>query len=210
MLASIPWNKENQMIAPEPIPSSAPGQIAADRALTFTQQRVKIMKTDWGQRKMSMERARAWLARFGYDDRIQEFTESSATVELAAQRLGVIGARIAKTLSFLVDDGAVLIVAAGDVKIDNAKYKATFHTKAKMLQHDQVEPMTGHMVGGVCPFGVKEGVRVFLDESLKRFSTVFPAVGTAASAIELTIPELEQVSGYQGWVDVCKFPAGNP
>lgn len=153
---------------------------------------------------MSMERARQWLTRFGYENRIQEFTESSATVELAAQRLGVEGARIAKTLSFLVGESAILIVAAGDVKIDNAKYKAMFHTKAKMLSHDLVEPMIGHMVGGVCPFGVNEGVRVYLDESLKRFETVFPAVGTAASAIELTIPELEMLSDCEAWIDVCK------
>lgn len=154
---------------------------------------------------MSMERARAWLSRFGYEDRIREFTESSATVELAAQRLGVEGARIAKTLSFLVEESAILIVAAGDVKIDNSKYKAMFHAKAKMLSHEQVEPLVGHMVGGVCPFGVKEGVRVYLDESLKRFETVFPAVGTPASAIELTIPELETLSACVGWIDVCKM-----
>ena len=153
---------------------------------------------------MSMERARAHLEKFGFQDRIQEFTESSATVELAAQRLGVEPARIAKTLSFKVEDHAILIVAAGDVKIDNPKYKAAFHTKAKMLSHDEVEELTGHMVGGVCPFGVKEGVEVYLDESLKRFTTVFPAVGTPASAIELTIPELEQLSGYTQWVNVCK------
>lgn len=153
---------------------------------------------------MSMERAKAWLANFGLESRIQEFTQSSATVELAAQRLGTEPARIAKTLSFLVDGNAILVVVAGDMKVDNTKYKATFHTKAKMLSQDQVEPMTGHMVGGVCPFGVNEGVRVYLDESLRRFSTVFPAVGTAASAIELTVSELEQVSGYKAWVDVCK------
>lgn len=153
---------------------------------------------------MSMERARAHLEKFGFQDRIQEFTESSATVELAAQRLGVEPARIAKTLSFQVEDHAILIVAAGDVKIDNPKYKAAFHTKAKMLAHEEVEELTGHMVGGVCPFGVKEGVEVYLDESLKRFTTVFPAVGTAASAIELTIPELERVSCFRQWVDVCK------
>ena len=153
---------------------------------------------------MSMERAKAHLAKFGFEDRIQEFTESSATVELAAQRLGVEPARIAKSLSFKVEDHAILIVAAGDVKIDNPKYKAAFHTKAKMLTYDEVEPLTGHAVGGVCPFGVKEGVEVYLDESLKRFTTVFPAVGTAASAIELTIPELEQLSGFRSWVDVCK------
>lgn len=153
---------------------------------------------------MSMERARAWLTQFGMENRIQEFTESSATVELAAQRLGVEPARIAKSLSFKVDEKAIMILAAGDVKVDNPKYKATFHTKAKMLAYDEVEPLTGHMVGGVCPFGVNEDVKVYLDESLKRFTTVFPAVGTAASAIELSIPELEQVSGYLGWVDVCK------
>ena len=153
---------------------------------------------------MSMERARAHLELYGFADRIQEFTESSATVELAAQRLGVDPARIAKTLSFLVENHAILIVAAGDVKIDNPKYKAMFHTKAKMLSPDQVVELVGHAVGGVCPFGVKEGVKVYLDESLKRFETVFPAVGTAASAIELSIPELELLSGYQQWVDVCK------
>lgn len=153
---------------------------------------------------MSMERARAWLTKYGFQDRIQEFSESSATVELAAQRLGTAPERIAKTLSFLVEDQAILVVAAGDVKVDNSKFKAVFHTKAKMLSHDQVEPMTGHMVGGVCPFGVNEEVKVYLDESLRRFSTVFPAVGTAASAIELTIPELEKVSAFEAWVDVCK------
>lgn len=153
---------------------------------------------------MSMERARAHLAAFGLEDRIQEFTESSATVELAAQRLGVEPARIAKTLSFLVEDSPILVVAAGDVKVDNSKYKAMFHTKAKMLSREQAEELVGHAVGGVCPFGVKEGVKVYLDESLKRFETVFPAVGTSNSAIELTIPELEQVSDYLQWVDVCK------
>ena len=153
---------------------------------------------------MSMERARTHLAAFGLEDRIQEFTESSATVELAAQRLGVEPARIAKTLSFLVEDSPILVVAAGDVKVDNAKYKAMFHTKAKMLSREQAEELVGHAVVGVCPFGVKEGVKVYLDESLKRFETVFPAVGTANSAIELSIPELEQVSGYLQWVDVCK------
>lgn len=154
---------------------------------------------------MSLERARAWLDKYGYADRIQEFTESSATVELAAQRLGVEGARIAKSLSFKVGEEAVLVLAAGDVKVDNSKYKATFHTKAKMLQHDEVEPMIGHGVGGVCPFGINEGVKVYLDASLKRFDTVYPAVGTANSAIGLTIPELEEVAGYTAWVDVCKL-----
>ena len=153
---------------------------------------------------MSMERARAHLTKYGLEDRIQEFTESSATVELAAQRLGVEPARIAKTLSFLVEDHAVLVVAAGDVKVDNPKYKAAFHTKARMLSREQAEDLVGHGVGGVCPFGVKEGVQVYLDESLRRFETVYPAVGTPASAIALTIPELERASEYVQWVDVTK------
>ena len=153
---------------------------------------------------MSMERARAWLERYGVADRIQEFTESSATVELAAQRLNVEPARIAKSLSFKTEGSVILIIAAGDVKVDNSKYKALFHTKAKMLKADEVEPLIGHGVGGVCPFGVNEGVAVYLDESLKRFSTVFPAVGTAASAIELTPEELERVACPVAWVDVCK------
>lgn len=153
---------------------------------------------------MSMERARKWLTQFGFADRIREFSVSSATVELAAKALGTEEARIAKTLSFLVDGAPVLIVAAGDVKIDNPKYKALFHTKAVMLPADQVEQLVGHAVGGVCPFGVKEGVQVYLDESLKRFETVFPACGTANSAVELTIPELERCSGYMAWIDVCK------
>lgn len=153
---------------------------------------------------MSMECAREWLAQFGFADRIQEFPVSSATVELAAKALGIEEARIAKTLSFLVDGAPVLIVAAGDVKIDNPKYKAQFHTKAVMLPADRVETLVGHAVGGVCPFGVNEGVQVYLDESLKRFETVFPACGSANSAVELTIPELERCSGYRAWIDVCK------
>lgn len=139
------------------------------------------------------------------EDRILEFDVSSATVELAAQALHCEGARIAKTLSFHVGDQAILIVTAGDTKIDNAKYKATFGTKAKMLSFEEVEPLIGHGVGGVCPFGIKEGVKVYLDESMKRFQTVFPACGSANSAIELTIPEMEQYSGYEKWVDVCKL-----
>ena len=139
------------------------------------------------------------------EDRILEFDVSSATVELAAQALHCEGARIAKTLSFHVGDQAILIVTAGDTKIDNAKYKATFGTKAKMLSFEEVEPLIGHGVGGVCPFGIKEGVKVYLDESMKRFQTVFPACGSANSAIELTIPEMEQYSEYEKWVDVCKL-----
>ncbi len=138
---------------------------------------------------------------------MQEFDVSSATVELAAQALHVEGQRIAKTLSFHVDDHVVLIVAAGDAKIANPKYKAQFHTKAKMLSHEEAETLIGHAVGGVCPFAVNEGVDVYLDESLKRFETVFPACGSSNSAIELTIPELEaNCDHFQGWVDVCKIP----
>lgn len=138
---------------------------------------------------------------------MREFDVSSATVELAAQALHVEGQRIAKTLSFHVDDHVVLIVAAGDAKIANPKYKAQFHTKAKMLSHEEAETLIGHAVGGVCPFAVNEGVDVYLDESLKRFETVFPACGSSNSAIELTIPELEaNCDHFQGWVDVCKIP----
>lgn len=153
---------------------------------------------------MSIERVKAYMKERGMEDRILEFPVSSATVELAAQALGCEPCRIAKTLSFLVGEEAILIVTAGDVRIDNPKYRAKFGKKAKMLKPDQVEEMVGHAVGGVCPFAVKEGVRVYLDESLKRFQTVFPACGSSNSAIELTIPELEEVSGCAGWVDVCK------
>ena len=153
---------------------------------------------------MSLQRARNHLAKYGLENRILEFTESSATVLLAAERLGVEPARIAKTLSFLTHDGALLILAAGDTRIDNSKFKMQFHMKAKMIPQDRVEELTGHEIGGVCPFGVSEGVAVYLDESLKRFSTVFPAAGTAASAVELSISELEQTSEALGWVNVCK------
>ncbi len=153
---------------------------------------------------MAIEQAREYLKKWNVEDRILEFPVSSATVELAAKALGCEPARIAKTLSFLVNDAAVLVVTAGDAKIDNGKFKQQFHTKAKMLSPDQVEKMVGHAVGGVCPFGVKEGVTVYLDVSLKRFETVFPAAGSSNSAIELSIPELEQFSGSIAWVDVCK------
>ena len=153
---------------------------------------------------MSIEKVRAYFEPLGLADRILEFGVSSATVELAAQALGVEGKRIAKTLSFLVDGACVLVVAAGDARIDNSKYKAIFHTKAKMLSHDAVPEYIGHAVGGVCPFAVKEGVAVYLDASLRRFETVFPACGSSNSTIELTIPELEKYSGFTGWVDVCK------
>ncbi|MDD6022511.1 MAG: YbaK/EbsC family protein [Acutalibacteraceae bacterium] len=155
---------------------------------------------------MAIEKVREYFRKFGMEDRIREFTVSSATVELAAQALGVEGARIAKSMSFKIGDSAILIIAAGDVRIDNRKYKDTFRTKAKMLTFDEVEQYIGHAVGGVCPFAINEGVDVYLDESLKRFETVFPACGSSNSAIELTIPELEKYSGYKKWVDVCKLP----
>lgn len=153
---------------------------------------------------MSIERVRAYLKKYGMDEKIQEFDVSSATVELAAAALHCEPQRIAKTLSFRMDSHAILIVAAGDAKIDNPKYKAKFGQKAKMLSFDEVEEMVGHGVGGVCPFAVKEGTEVYLDVSLKRFETVFPACGSANSAIELTIPQLEEYSGYKEWIDVCK------
>ena len=153
---------------------------------------------------MSIEKVRAYFESLGIAARIREFPVSSATVELAAQALGVEGKRIAKTLSFLVGEQCVLIVAAGDAKVDNGKFKAQFHTKAKMLPHDQVPEYVGHAVGGVCPFAVKEGVAVYLDESLRRFETVFPACGSSNSAIELTIPELERYAQTTQWVDICK------
>lgn len=153
---------------------------------------------------MSIEAVRTYFQTLGIADRIQEFPVSSATVELAAQALNCAPERIAKTLSFKVDDAPILIVAAGDAKVDNSKFKGQFHTKAKMLTPDEAAELVGHAVGGVCPFAVKDGVAVYLDESLKRFQTVFPACGSANSAIELTIPELEQYSGSSQWVDVCK------
>ena len=153
---------------------------------------------------MSIERVKAYFRELGIEDRVREFDVSSATVELAAAALRCEPQRIAKTLSFLADGLGVLVVAAGDARIDNHKYKAQFGTKAKMLSPQEVEDLVGHGVGGVCPFGVKEGVEVYLDVSLKRFETVFPACGSSNSAIELTIPELEKYSGYVSWVDVCK------
>ena len=153
---------------------------------------------------MSIERVREYFRSKGMEERILEFDVSSATVELAARAVGCEPQRIAKTLSFMVGDGPVLIVTAGDAKIDNPKYKAQFGKKAKMLTPDEALAYTGHAVGGVCPFALKPGVRVFLDESLKRFDTVFPACGSSSSAIELTIPELEEHAGYEAWIDVCK------
>ena len=153
---------------------------------------------------MSIEKVREHFRTLGREKDILEFPVSSATVELAAQAVGVIPARIAKTLSFFVDESCVLIVAAGDAKIDNSKYKAMFHTKAKMLTPEQAQEMTGHAVGGVCPFGNPEGVRTYLDVSLRRFETVFPAAGSSNSAIRLTCDELAEYSRSLGWIDVCK------
>lgn len=153
---------------------------------------------------MSIEKVKAYFAQYGMEDRILEFPVSSATVELAAQALNCEPKRIAKTLSFRVGEQAILVVAAGDARVDNAKYKNRFGVKAKMLSHEEAAEMIGHAVGGVCPFAVKEGVAVYLDESLKRFHTVFPAAGSSNSAIELTIAELETYSRFTDWVDVCK------
>lgn len=153
---------------------------------------------------MSVERVKAYFKKYGMEEKILEFAVSSATVELAAAALHCAPQRIAKTLSFMVDGHAILVVTAGDAKIDNHKYKEQFGTKAKMLSPEEAEQLVGHAVGGVCPFAVKEGVTVYLDRSLKRFETVFPACGSSNSAIELTIPELEKYSGYTQWVDVCK------
>ena len=153
---------------------------------------------------MSIEKVKAYFAALGMEDRVLEFPVSSATVELAAAALGCEPCRIAKTLSFSVGSAPILIVTAGDVKINNAAYKARFGAKAKMLTPDEAVSLIGHAVGGVCPFAVNEGVTVYLDESLRRFETVFPACGSGNSAIELTIPELERYSGYADWVDVCK------
>lgn len=153
---------------------------------------------------MAIDKVKKYFQQWGIDGRIQEFDVSSATVALAAEALRCEECRIAKTLSFHVDDQVVLIVTAGDARVDNKKYKACFGKKAKMLAFDEAEPLIGHAVGGVCPFAVNEGVKVYLDESLKRFETVFPACGSSNSAIELTIPELEKYSGFEKWVDVCK------
>lgn len=153
---------------------------------------------------MTIQKVRAYFKQFGLEDRISEFEDSSATVLLAAERLGVAPQRIAKTLSFMVGEEAVLIVAAGDAKIDNPKYKAMFQTKAKMLKGDEVEQFTGYGIGGVCPFDNPEGVKKYMDVSLKRFETVFPAAGTANSSVELTPEELFEYAKADAWVDLCK------
>ena len=156
---------------------------------------------------MSLEKAKAYLVEKGYADHVIELEDSSATVQLAAQALGVEPGMIAKTMSFLLGDEAILILTEGTAKVDNRKYKDTFHMKAKMIPFEEVEGWIGHAPGGVCPFGIKEGIKVYLDESLKQFNTVYPAAGNDHSAVKLTIAELEEVAGAVGWVDVCKEPA---
>lgn len=154
---------------------------------------------------MAIEKVREYFKKLGIEERIQEFDASSATVALAAKAVNCEESRIAKTLSFHVGDKVILVVTAGDVKIDNPKYKAQFGAKAKMLSFDEAEPLIGHAVGGVCPFAVNEGVDTYLDISLQRFETVFPACGSSNSAIELSMKELEEYSQYISWVDVCKI-----
>jgi prolyl-tRNA editing enzyme YbaK/EbsC (Cys-tRNA(Pro) deacylase) len=163
------------------------------------------MKYHFGGNFMGIEKVRQYFSKWNMENRIQEFDVSSATVELAAKALNCEPERIAKTLAFKVNEEPILIVTAGDVKIDNKKYKKRFAAKAKMLSPDEVVDLIGYEVGGVCPFGVNKEVAVYLDESLKRFETVFPACGSSNSAIELSIPELEQYSGCIEWIDVCKI-----
>ena len=153
---------------------------------------------------MSIIKAKEYLKSVGYEDRVIEFAESTATVAEAAEAVGVEPAMIAKTMSFLVGDKAILILAEGTARVDYRKYKDTFHMKAKMIPFEQVEEVTGHAPGGVCPFGIKDGIEVYLDESLKRFETVYPAAGDDHSAVRLSVDELEQIAGAKGWVDVCK------
>ena len=153
---------------------------------------------------MAIDKVKKYFEQYGIEDRILEFEVSSKTVELAAVAVGCEPARIAKSMSFLIDESPIIIVAAGDAKISNSDYKAEFHTKAKMIPFEQVGEIIGHEAGGVCPFAVNDGVEIYLDESLKRFETVFPAAGSGNSAIELTIDELEKYSGYTKWINVCK------
>ena len=155
---------------------------------------------------MAIDRVKAYFRQFGIENKVMELESSSATVELAAAALNTEGARIAKTLSFLVDESHILIVTAGDARIDNKKYKSLFGAKAKMIQSEDVERLIGHQIGGVCPFAINDGVKVYLDGSLKRFKTVFPACGSSNSAIELTMDELERYSNSTLWIDVTKLP----
>ena len=159
-----------------------------------------------GEADMSIIKAKEYLKYVGYEDRVIEFAESTATVAEAAEAVGVEPAMIAKTMSFLVGDKARLILAEGTARVDNRKYKDTFHIKAKMIPFDEVEQYIGHAPGGVCPFGINEGVDVYLDESLRQFDTVYPAAGNDHSAVRLAVPELEKIAGAKGWIDVCKEP----
>lgn len=154
---------------------------------------------------MAFEKAKKYLDEKGFGDRVKVFTVSSATVELAAKAVGTAPEHIAKSMTFKVDEKPVMVVCAGDTKIDNHKFKEYFHTKASMLSFDEVHELIGHDVGGVCPFGVNDGVEVYLDESLKRFDTVYPACGSDNSAVELSPDELEKISGSKGYIDVCKI-----
>lgn len=153
---------------------------------------------------MSIERAKSYLEKYGLSDDVMEFEVSSATVSEAAKAINCEESEIAKTLSFIVEDAPILIVASGDSKIDNGKFKAEFHTKAKMIAFEEVEALIGHAVGGVCPFGVNEGVKIYLDVSLKEFETIYPACGSSNSAIRLTPGKLEEITDFIKWVDVCK------
>ena len=153
---------------------------------------------------MSLEKAKAYLKKYNLDKNVLEFNESSATVSDAAKAIGCEEKEIGKTLSFLIGEEPILILVAGDSKIDNKKFKDCFNVKAKMIPFDDVEKYIGHAPGGVCPFGIKDGVKVYLDESLKRMETIYPACGSSKSAVKLTIKELEECSNYEKWVDVCK------
>lgn len=157
-----------------------------------------------GKKQMSQEKAEAYLTEKGMMDRVIRLEESTATVTQAADALGVEPGMIAKTMSFLQNDQPVLILTEGTARIDNRKYKDTFHIKAKMIPFDEVEQWIGHAPGGVCPFGIKEGVEVYLDESLRKFETVYPAAGDDHSAVKLSVDELEHICGAKGWIDVCK------
>lgn len=154
---------------------------------------------------MAIEKVREYFKQYKIEDRIIELSDSTATVALAAASLGTEECRIAKTLSFIIEDKPILIVVAGDAKIDNSKYKGHFHTKAKMIPYEEVNNLIGHNPGGVCPFGINKEVIVYLDESLKRFDYVYPACGSSNSAIKLTIEELEKYSNYNSWIDICKY-----
>lgn len=155
---------------------------------------------------MSIENVREYFDSLGMKDRVLEFSVSSATVQLAAEALGCAPERIAKSMAFITAEGPILVIAAGDAKVDNQKFKAMFHTKAKMIAPDMLPELIGHPMGGVCPFAIKENVKVWLDASLKRFDIVYPACGSANSAIALSLPELERYSSSEGWCDVCKLP----